>query len=592
MRIKQLVIHNWRSIKDVTIEFQKLMVFIGQNNNGKSNVLSALMFFFGEIDCTELDFNKGTNELFVEILFEDLNEADKNTFKKYVATDNTIRVRKEIIKNGSSEYHGYCEVPQDDWLKEEKVSDFLNRSAISGTPLNSLVPNEGRLTKEIVKDAQKQYIDENKGSITFNYELETTNFLGLKTVAQSIFGEVYFIPAVKDAINEFSVKGKSTFNKLLSNVINEMSFKNEPYINAKNKIAELTQCLNKTISDGSENKNRPEQISMLESSLEEELRKWNTTVNIEIIPPNIDELLRVGTNVWVDDGVPTDVNRKGNGLQRALIFALIKTWAKISKTVRSEEEPAGDDAQNRKVSSSSYFIFEEPELYLHPQAQKELYSSLQELSELDNQVLMTTHSSSFINLKRYKSICIVNKQNIEEGTKTLQCTEELFSSEDAKKEFNLAYWINPDRGELFFANKTVLLEGPTDKTVLPYLAHKLDIFRHDYTLLDCESKSSIKNYIYLLNKFNLPYIVVYDKDHQDWKNEDGKKTADKESAEIEAIIKEDLGFSIIMLNDIEEEIGLSGKSNKNKPYNALQTVSKEDFVINDSLKEKITKIFS
>lgn len=39
------------------------------------------------------------------------------------------------------------------------------------------------------------YIFANAAYLEFNYTLEEGNFLGLKTVAQGIFGEVFFIPA-------------------------------------------------------------------------------------------------------------------------------------------------------------------------------------------------------------------------------------------------------------------------------------------------------------------------------------------------------------------------------------------------------------
>ena len=57
MKIKKVEISNWRSIVHETILFDDLMIFIGQNNHGKSNVLSALLFFFGEIGLQDLDFN-------------------------------------------------------------------------------------------------------------------------------------------------------------------------------------------------------------------------------------------------------------------------------------------------------------------------------------------------------------------------------------------------------------------------------------------------------------------------------------------------------------------------------------------------------
>lgn len=227
MKICHVKIHNWRSIKDLDIDFEDIMIFIGQNNHGKSNILSALLFFFGEMGCIELDFKKGSEDLFVEVEFKELDDHDKAQFQKYLTSDNHIKVKKQIIKGCNFEYHGYCEIPNDDYLKEEKISDFTSRDKINSTPLKDLIPSTGRITKEIVKDAQEKYIQDNRTSIAFQYDLEATNFLGLKSVAQGIFGNIFFIPAVKNATEEFNVKGKSIFNQLLSNVINEMSFDNQ-----------------------------------------------------------------------------------------------------------------------------------------------------------------------------------------------------------------------------------------------------------------------------------------------------------------------------------------------------------------------------
>lgn len=592
MKIRRVKIHNWRSIKDLDISFQDLMVFIGQNNHGKSNVLSALLFFFGVTTCAELDYNKGCDELFVEITFGDLDEHDKTQFAKYLTSANTITVRKEITKGGAFEYHGYTQIPSEDWLKEENVSNYTTRDAVAVTPLNTFVPSTGRLTKDNIRQAQLSYIEANIGSLTFTYDLESTNFLGLKSVAQGIFGEVFFVPAVKNASDEFNMKGKSVFNQLLTNVINDMSATNAEYIDVKNKVRELTQSLNKTIADGSANARRPEQISRLEQLLESELASWNTTIDIEITPPDVDEVLRVGTNVWLNDGVATDVNRKGSGLQRSLIFALIKAWAKVSQEQKQAVEESSEETTQRKASKSTYFIFEEPELYLHPQAQRELYSSLKKLSETDNQVMISTHSSSFIDLELYESICILYKNNVTDGTKHLQCTEDIFVLLDDKKKFNMTYWINPDRGELFFAKKVILVEGQTDKSVLSYLAKQLGCFRYDYTLIDCGSKDNMPLYMHLLNSFKLPYVAVYDNDHQTGKATDAIASADASTARITAKLDANYGSVIILDNDIEEEIGITDTGSKNKPHVAMEHVSQDAFTITPTLSEKITTLFS
>ena len=100
MKIKSIKICNWRSIKDLLIHFPPLIVFIGQINHGKSNILSAILFFFGEIKHQELDFNEGSEELYIEILFYDLDKFDKTTFKKYLTVNDEILVRKTAYFGG------------------------------------------------------------------------------------------------------------------------------------------------------------------------------------------------------------------------------------------------------------------------------------------------------------------------------------------------------------------------------------------------------------------------------------------------------------------------------------------------------------
>jgi CRISPR-associated exonuclease Cas4 len=591
MKIKSIKIHNWRSIRDTEIFLNDLLILIGQNNHGKSNIISALLFFFGEIKCEELDFHKNTDELFVEVTFENLDKYDLTTFQKYVTVDRCMRVRKVATKNGVVSYHGYVEMPNEEWLKEDNAGNYTSREQVKDLPLNQYLPASGRLSKANIIEAQQQYIQENRDKISFTYALETTNFLGTKNVAKGIFGDVYFVPSIKEASSELSLKGNSVFNQLYTMVIQKMSDSNDEFKALKDKFKALIKSLNKLDEDGNINQTRPTELKELEEALESELLAWNTTIDVEIEPPNIEDVFKIGTNIWIDDGIRTDISRKGDGLQRALIFALIRSLAKISNLKENSEEDITEDKKNRQSSKSSFFILEEPELCLHPQAQRQLFDSLVVLSNSGNQVIICTHSSSFLSLEYYKSICIVKRDNLREGTYCLQCKDDLFHDATDKEIFNLIYWLNPDRSELFFANKVILVEGQTDKTIIPLLASKLGFFKHEYTLIDCGSKDNMKYYIKLLNKFSIPYIVVYDKDHQAYKDINARNCADNSSKIIEEHIDKSIGKSIQFINDIEEELGIMDKNDKNKPYKALQKVSEEGYIIPESLKKKIEEIY-
>jgi hypothetical protein len=587
VKIESIAISNWRSIKHLEIEFQDLMIFIGQNNHGKSNVLSALLFFFGEIKPQDLDFNRGSQELFVDISFGDLDQTDKTTFKKYLTTDGSIRVRKFAYFGGNFEYRGYIQNPVEEWLREVNASALSKREVAQSLPFLPFLPASGRITRQDILDAQAKYIEKNPGAIEFNFEIEETNFLGLKSVAKGIFGDIYFIPAVKDATDDFSSKEASAFGKLYSGIIESMSANNPEWRDTKAKLSSLFSTLNRLNDDGEENPHRPEELVNFEKALSTELSAWGAEIDVEVTPPNIDDVFKANTQVWINDGVRTDIRRKGHGLQRALTFALIKV---ISDNLKAEREKAAPErAATRTVSASTYFILEEPELYLHPQAQRALFDSLVSLSESKNQVIMCTHASALIEVERYKSICIVKKDSDVAGTQVCQCTDDIFTG-DKKKDFNLSYWINPDRSELFFAKRVLLVEGPTDKALIPLLAKQLGVFRFDHTLVDCGSKDNIPLYCQLLNKFRIPYVAIYDKDHQAAKGADGKASADRSSSLIESAIDQAIGTSVVFVNDIEEEVGMAA-GEKNKPFSALSHVADPSFGISAELATKIESMY-
>ena len=124
------------------------------------------------------------------------------------------------------------------------------------------------------------------------------------------------------------------------------------------------------------------------------------------------------------------------------------------------------------------------------------------------------------------------------------------------------------------------------------MAKNIGQYKFQYSIVECGGKDNIKLYIKLLNCFKIPYVAVYDKDHQDYKGQDAKNSADTSSNHIEQEINSTIGKTVILNNDIEEEIGIQGKQDKNKPFIALQEVSKPDFTITESLTEKIKEIYA
>ena len=166
MKIHKVRISNWRSVKNLEFTANDLMIIIGQNNHGKSNLLSALLFFFGETKCEDQDFHFGTHNLFVEITFTDLDDTDKRTFAKYLTYNETMTVRKSASIGNRSEYRGYIQPPVPCWLQECHTGDLSKNPSDIPEELKSFIPVSIRMSKSLLIDAQKKYIEKTKTGLS------------------------------------------------------------------------------------------------------------------------------------------------------------------------------------------------------------------------------------------------------------------------------------------------------------------------------------------------------------------------------------------------------------------------------------------
>lgn len=603
MRIKQLNVHNFRSIRDLDFDCTPLMTLIGPNNHGKSNILSALEFGLStSAKPVEQDFfshrDADDNTFWVEMTFHELTDQEKNTFKRYVSFDGSICIRKTArIQNGGIEvaYNGYVEQPHEEWLRSDRAGEYATRDKINTTPLKDLVPSSGRLSKQAVEEAQQKYIEQHRAELKFTRTIEEGPLLGQKNVGGGVLPDFYLIPAVRDLTEEIKVKTTTTFGRLLNRAVREMAEQDPRFIEARKQLESVVSSLNTRDAE----EGRSNRLAALEKSIEEELLSWGVKVNIEVTPPELERLFELGTDVHLDDGVKTSADRKGHGLQRAVMFALLRAWA---KSLRSEKaaEGAGDVAP-RKQSDSVIFAMEEPELFLHPHAQRRLAASLRDIAYTpQHQVFLCSHSTYFVDLEHYKEVAVVTKDCPEKGSCVRQCTGDLFAGEDPKdrkNRFHMARWVNPDRGEMFFAQRVVFVEGETEKVILPYLAEKMGVFNPDVSIIDCGSKHNLPLYIAVAQAFEIPYLVIHDEDPvpdpipADWSDE---KKREKQRTfalndEIKKIVKAPLGQVEVLAPDFEQAAEVS-KSQGAKKGKALAVLDHFETIAAENIPERLKQL--
>ncbi len=521
MKIRRIRIENFRSIKKLEIRGEDLLVLIGPNNHGKSNILLALGFFFepaSKVQRLDLphDTSKGEN-LLIEVEFDDLSSNEQSTFKTNVLTGNRMIVRKKgLISDDTitTEYKGIIETPAQEWLQPDKVANFLSREKVDSIKskhnISAYFPPKGRITKELFLNFQKAYIRDHSGEIKLERREEDGLFLGRANVPSSILGDFVMVPAVRDISAETRVQQSASFGKLLAHTINEMAQTDTNFKSIKQALVQLVQSL-----QSESGKERPKGLRDLEVSLINELQEWGVDdLQIDIKPPALEELLQVGASLLVDDGVMTPPEQKGHGLQRIMLFSLIRTWVDTQRATRIK---TGKNVVGEPSAGLLVLGFEEPELFLHPQAQRQIFRTLSDFAKAkDHQVILCTHSPAFINAEESGQICVVYKPSVSSGTAVMQGPKEVFvgsGKRERKQRFNLSYWLNPDRAELFFADKVVLVEGPTEKSVLSWVANQMSITQQqEVSIIDCCGKYNLLTYIDFCKAFNLNYLVIHDED--------------------------------------------------------------------------------
>ena len=171
-----------------------------------------------------------------------------------------------------------------------------------------------------------------------------------------------------------------------------------------------------------------------------------------------------------------------------------------------------------KLNHTNFIIgIEEPEINLHPQAQKELiFALLDETTNNDLQLIFTTHSTVLIDELDHTKIVLVRKEK-----------DDKRSFKTTIHQLNSNFWENYNlqtlqydkfhkfrNSEFFFANHVIVTESPTDSEVFRNLLKLKNIIieRHGISVLELSGISSLKYAFYLLRDLKIPKTMIIDKD--------------------------------------------------------------------------------
>lgn len=325
MYIKKLILENFK-IFEGTNEFtfsKGVNYLVGENNSGKTTVFNAVKFLTKKVSRDQYIYQKY------------IQDISKDVSVTLVLGDCTI------LPSKAKKYENYINCDEDNSLIIKKTSEVLEVNGKKTSIQNVLVLNQE----------------------TNEYENPT----GVPNTITALL-DCLFIDANRhnEDIQDFS--STKLMGKLVSKVTADFQQTDE--------FKELEQKHKEVFGE----KGIGQQLTEIEQKLSDTVKDQfgESEIKINFDFPKIKDLLKKGNIQVKEQGINTDISEKGNGLQRAVLLALIQISAEYD-----------DNEANENIL---YFL-DEPELFLHPRAQDKLLKSLNKLACNDNsQVFITTHS--------------------------------------------------------------------------------------------------------------------------------------------------------------------------------------------------------
>lgn len=350
-------------------------------------------------------------------------------------------------------------------------------------------------------------------------------------------------------------------------------------------------------------------LSIIQRESASQLNRKESEFQIDLSlydPWNFYRTLQLLVDETDTDMPPLQASALGMGIQASITIAVLKAYAEL------------------KIQNKTPIFIDEPELFLHPQAQRNFYNELIKMSEDKKdeetgeeieglQIFYCTHSPNFLRADRFNEIFLVRKDknkgtylNFAKPEEFIEDLENRKGVKSSSEEFFLysrnAYENTGDSqkaNEAFFARKIILVEGQTECFILPYFFKlaSFDYVKEGISIVRCGTKGELDRFFRLYNEFGIPTYVIFDGDKHHEGTEEEESTKNK-NIDITSLFGEPqewtdgtvtnryLGFETF----IEENLGY--KANKKDNVVKLFIEVKERIKTCDDLPRWVTEVIT
>jgi putative ATP-dependent endonuclease of the OLD family len=484
MKIKKNEVENFRLLKNFSMDLEdNLSLVIGKNNVGKTSILSVLDKFLNEkskfsYDDLNIDFKNDLENL---ITLEDAIEEFSpkgiklKLFIEYNEQDdlsNVSRILMDLDPNNNKiilgfeyilTYTKFLELRAD-----YKAFDKKEKQKVQ----------EGKKTKvrevnEFLKQELGKYFNTQKLSFEYNIttqKVNESNYINLDADKISIKDIISFkhIPARRDVTNkdkDNTLSGQTSTLYKKNEDSEEKAVATEEFIDQLSETdIKLSDIYSGLFEGVVKNVNLFGGIKLNETSIE----IISTLQHRNLLEGNTTVVYTHDTNK-----LPEQYNGLGYMNLISMIFEI--------EILRQEFKRKKDE----KPADINLLIIEEPEAHTHPQMQyvfiKNIKKLLAEGIKRDDgitkplQYIITTHSSHIVadsDFDDIKYLKAENKNNV--VAKNLSDLRKQYDADPKQYQF-LKQYLTISRAEVFFADKAILIEGDTERILIPTFMRKVDL---------------------------------------------------------------------------------------------------------------------
>ena len=247
------------------------------------------------------------------------------------------------------------------------------------------------------------------------------------------------------------------------------------------------------------------------------------------------------------------------------------------------------EALRKQQSNIGTVLIEEPEMYLHPQAQRFFHQLLVDMVDAgQSQVIYTTHSPIFSDMTRFSSIRVFGKQaGASSQVRWISSPDDQTYLQGQVDRQKLSQYMDPAASEALFARRVLLVEGHGDYLAVRIVARKLgaDLDGEGLSVVSCGGKNAIPFFAKMCNSLGISVLVLHDEDIYvapdgeeltKWQIEENEK-APKANAEIVAAVgSSEALFHIGPCLEGVLGIGRNASDKPKKVVEALETMELAD----------------